>query len=287
MNAPFFLALSLALGAGDDPYVRSRVDTGRVNDDSAHCLWWNKTELTFHQNDRGNPETTGETEFDATRAALSEWQGAFDACGSIQLKEGVRVADRNIILYRDRYCGDVAAESDSCWSELSCQNKHDCWDGNRGTIALTTTTYDTRSGEIIDADVEMNAASFVFTTVDSPRCTAGIYNQSCVATDVQNTITHELGHAFGLDHTTAPGSTMNDSAPAGEISKRTLDSGTRQFVCDVYPKGMPPRDCVIQPVAMELGEKSGCAVAGTGSVLGLLGAWVVVRIGRRRRDVRG
>jgi uncharacterized protein (TIGR03382 family) len=128
----------------------------------------------------------------------------------------------------------------------------------------------------------------VFTTVDSPPCVYDKYapdfgfNQSCVATDVQNTLTHELGHAFGLDHTTYAGSTMNATAPAGETSKRSLDQGTSQFICDVYPKGAPARDCVISTVDQELGQKAGCSATsaapfGAFAVLG----WALMR--RRRK----
>ncbi len=296
MSSALFLTLALSLGAGNDPYVRSRVDTGVAHDPNAHCLWWNRQDnpLIFHQNDQGNPETTGDSEFDAARRSIEVWQMASETCGHLQIQEGIRLADRkigfvtgaadnrNIILYRQTLCQGLVRTTNPCWSALDCQNKYDCWDGQRGTIALTTTTYDVKTGEIMDADIEMNAASFVFTTVDAPPCVDRNYHQGCVATDVENTITHELGHALGLDHTGALGSTMNPSAPPGELSKRSLDPGTHQFVCDVYPRGAPPRDCVIEPLEEQLGKSASCNAVGGSSFLLALTAGALAVAGRRR-----
>src|SRR5207302_353838 len=64
-----------------------------------------------------------------------------------------------------------------------------------------------------------------------------------VATDIQNTVTHEFGHAMGFDHTLYPNSTMNPTAPIGETSKRIIDLGTAQGFCNVYPRGQPPLSC--------------------------------------------
>src|SRR5262249_12425102 len=69
-------------------------------------------------------------------------------------------------------------------------------DGNQD-IALTTVTYDTHTGEIFDADIEVNSAKYTLTTDDNN-----------VQTDLQSVLTHEAGHFFGLAHTTAPDATM-------------------------------------------------------------------------------
>jgi hypothetical protein len=145
---------------------------------------------------------------------------------------------------------------------------------------MTTTSYDPQTARILDADIELNARSFIFTTVDAPVCVAPNYSQSCVATDVQNAVTHEVGHLLGLGHTTTAGSTMAARADPGEITKRTLDPGTRQFVCDVYAKGKPAKSCEIVKVDLALGSRAtGCATEPLS--LTALGALLLVR--RRRR----
>src|SRR5262249_13277792 len=136
-------------------------------------------------------------------------------------------------------------QDDPCKMKDDCGNEYDCWDHQPAAIAITTTTYEPQSGRIIDADVELNAPNFTFTTVDSPPCVKPNFAQTCVATDVQNTLTHEIAHMLGLAHPTSPGSTMNPTAPPGETSKRVVDPGTAGFPCAVYPKGGVSKDCII------------------------------------------
>ncbi|MBM4381351.1 MAG: matrixin family metalloprotease, partial [Deltaproteobacteria bacterium] len=173
---------------------------------------------------------------------------------------------------------------DSCWSDADCNNRYDCWQYTAATIGLTTTTYDRKTGQIYDADMELNAANFKMTTADAPPCAAGILN-NCVSSDIQNTVTHEVGHLLGLDHAPDPQSTMFASAPTGETSKRSLDDDSRAFVCEVYPAGQDSRDCVLVPVEEALGPRASCSmVGGRGAwpwlVLGLLGAAARRRVGR-------
>ncbi len=199
----------------------------------------------------------------------------------------------NLILFRTRSCTGLVPANDSCVSSGDCNNKYDCWNKGSRTIALTTTTYEKNTGRILDADIELNAAPhsdgspiFVFTTADSPPCPPQLPppappNYNCVGTDVQNTATHEFGHSLGLDHTfwtdpaTGQSSTMSPTANVGELDKRVVDSGSRQFICMAYPKGSASRDCV-PPDA-----KSGCSSTPGAPMLIAAAAWLL-----RRRKTR-
>jgi uncharacterized protein (TIGR03382 family) len=143
----------------------------------------------------------------------------------------------------------------------TCGNVHDCWDHDTSIVALTTTSYIVSNGELVDADVEVNAASATPTIVDSPVCSPGAISTNCVANDVQNAMTHELGHLLGLAHSPDPASTMYASEPLGELSKRVLDSGSKQFVCDVYPSGQASKDCTASSPTTPT-SSSGCSSAG-------------------------
>jgi Matrixin len=289
------LALALVLGA--DPYVRTRVNT---DDPNSHCLLWENPSITFNQDlvGTGDVPDGAQSEFTAFRAAVTTWQAAASTCSSLVLTDGPRISDRkigweegspvnrNAVIFRQRDCNGVVPKGDSCWTELTCQNKHDCWDGNDGTIALTTTTYHPDTGHIFDADIEANDAHFFFTVVNSPKC-SGNPDPTCVATDVQNTMTHELGHALGLAHAPLSSSTMYATSPPGDLDKRVLDSGSQQYLCDAYPKNGIPLDCVTLRARSSLGElNSSCAAAPGGVLTGLLVAgagWTLATRRRRRR----
>lgn len=287
------LMVALALGQ-TDPYVRSRVDAGDTN---TQCLYWTARRVTWQQSTYGNPATQGETEFDAMRRSFQSWQDIFSQCGNLVLEEGPRVADRevgykreggnrNLVLFRDRDCNTVVPATDACWDDDTCANEFDCWEDDDNTIAITLTTYDERSGIIYDSDISFNAARFGFTTADGTTCFPPV-TTNCVATDVQNTATHEIGHFIGLDHTRATGSTMNPSAPPGEVSKRSIDTGSHDFVCAVYPKGQASQACLHPAAEEELGPKAstGCAATGPGALLPALAAWALWLLRRRRDEV--
>ncbi|MDC0715067.1 matrixin family metalloprotease [Stigmatella sp. ncwal1] len=295
------LLLTLSLGQTLDPYVRSRVEAG---DPSTQCLFWTVPRITWNQSTRGNPGTLpAGSEFAAVRRAFQSWQEVFSSCGNIAFEEGPRVDDRdvgyvskgenrNLVLFRTRQCtvGSLVPAEDPCWKDDVCGNVYDCWSNGNETIAVTLTTYDENTGIIYDSDIELNAGVFSFTTADGPRCTPPII-QGCVATDIQNTMTHEIGHLVGLDHTDAPNSTMNPRAPPGETSKRTIDAGSRSFVCEAYPKAGVSQNCLHLTTDPTLGRKApgagsgGCASAGAEAWLPALAGWALLWA-RRRKEPR-
>jgi uncharacterized protein (TIGR03382 family) len=251
----------------------------------------------------GNPATPDSPPgavFAAVTRSWQTWQAIMNDCGSLTITEGPFTQDRtigynqsspnnnaNVVLFRQRTCNPpLVQQTDPCHTDSTCGNTWDCWEHDSNIIGLTTTTYDKNSGKILDADIELNGQAadvqtgFKFTTVDLPpafRCPIGQTAYTCVAADIQNTATHEFGHALGLDHTgyTPPdglgGSTMSPTASTGDLSKRRVDTGSRQFVCDVYPKSRAARDCTTGTNTPA--QNSGCSAAPEGPmlVLALLG----------------
>lgn len=113
-------------------------------------------------------------------------------------------------------------------------------------LALTSVTFDVRDGVIVDADIEMNSANFTFASGDDPSPGA--------LQDLENTLTHEVGHFLGLDHArpeTHVGegqyvdATMADSSGPGETMKRDLLEDDIAGVCAIYPADAPdaPSSC--------------------------------------------
>jgi hypothetical protein len=261
------LALAMLLSQ----YARSRA----TDDVDATCLYWLETSvIEYRQSVLGNPETPGENEFTAINRSFSTWQEQLLTCGSVSFKEGPRTASRsvgyavdggneNLVIFRQKACTLVAPATDACWAAGACGNAFDCWEHSAAAIAITTTSFHPTAGRVYDSDVELNKPGYVFSTVDAPVCTGGRYSTACVATDLQNTLTHEAGHVLGLAHVGVTGSTMNARADPGELSKRVLDQGSKDFVCDVYPRGAPSVSCVLPPLTETLGARSarGCATA--------------------------
>jgi len=116
------------------------------------------------------------------------------------------------------------------------------WTSERGhasnAYAVTYVWHDTGTGEILDADIEVNESSRRYALCpDLGGCTDG-------TVDLQNVLTHELGHYFGLAHTPDDTlATMDSVAPPGEIIKRSLATDDITGICAVYPPGALPEPC--------------------------------------------
>jgi hypothetical protein len=285
-------AAAAALVAGSTvPYIRIHT-TGGIDGggDGGHCLAWGVGTVRFHPSALGAPEL-GDAGFEAIDRSIGTWNAQMQLCGSLTLVGGQRSASRNVgfkgngtdenlIVFRTRDCLEAAPPDAPCHDDGTCGNAYDCWDFAPGVLAITVSSYDTRNGRMYDADIELNAAEHTFTTVDGPPCASGADSPSCADTDVQNTVTHELGHCLGLAHSSDPRSTMYWQAEPGEISKRVLDDGSQEFICTVYPKGQLSQDC--NGPSLDVSEvRSSCAAAPVGP-LGVLA--VAMTLLRRRRD---
>jgi hypothetical protein len=93
-------------------------------------------------------------------------------------------------------------------------------------IALTTVTFNTKTGEIYDADIEVNTHGFPFTLSD---------NLEDVQTDLLSVMTHEAGHFLGLAHAEDANATMWPNYTAGSLLPRTLAAMSSAAICEAYP----------------------------------------------------
>lgn len=92
-------------------------------------------------------------------------------------------------------------------------------------LAITSLTYDRLSGVLVDADIEINDWNNIFSA------------ESTVikgTNDLQNTLTHEMGHFMGMDHSDDHEATMFGQAPDDEEKKRSLHQDDIDGVCDLY-----------------------------------------------------
>ncbi len=288
---PLLLAvLFVAPAAGAQVYRRTVVPGKEL------CLNWLSREYVFHVDSAGSLRTPRDTEFPAIDASFDTWRTLSATCSDFTFVRGPDVSrpkvgyvlggeNENVLTFRETACQDVVPFDDPCVESETCANDYSCWEHGDLTIGLTTTTFSFNKGIILDADIEMNASQpggslgFLFTVVGSPICEF-FPSPDCVATDLQNTLTHEIGHAMGLDHVFEPLSTMEAAAPPGETNKRVIDVGTAAGFCDTYPRGLPPVQCV-EPgfPSKKLSAQSagtGCAAAPGALLPGvLLSAWAL------------
>jgi hypothetical protein len=105
--------------------------------------------------------------------------------------------------------------------------RDDKWTHNdaNNTLALTTVTFNSETGEIYDADMEINTADQRVTLTD-PVPPDGY--------DFASIVTHETGHFLGLAHSGEPRSTMYANYTPGATAMRWLTSDDVNGICEVY-----------------------------------------------------
>lgn len=174
------------------------------------------------------------------------------------------------------------------------------------TLALTTLTFDTNTGQVFDADTEIRS-DISWSVSDPPDSTPDAGTGSDVY-DLQAVMTHEIGHALGLAHTQHRDAVMSASYLPGSTPRRTLSADDAQGLCAIYPDrqtrttgtgAIASTPCDLSPGA--LGSSTcgdpvvthGCGVGSSApsrdgiwlAVLGVLGA-VAWRSLRRLRALR-
>jgi len=99
------------------------------------------------------------------------------------------------------------------------------YDDSSNTLALTTVTYDTLTGEIYDADMEIN-------THDQSLSLASTVPQG--GYDFESIVTHETGHFLGMAHSDDSLATMDAHYTPGTDRMRYLTADDIDGICSTY-----------------------------------------------------
>jgi len=152
------------------------------------------------------------------------------------------------------------------------------WPFDTTALGVTVVTVNTKTHEILDADIALNADQHEFTVIGGNGGDSDGEHD-----DIQNTVTHELGHALGLAHNPAdPESMMFPMAFSGEIKKRVPTPDDEAGLASVYP--VTAAATATGSPAPSTDPQVGCS-----SGAGALAAWLVVLMAPllfRRRAAR-
>jgi hypothetical protein len=184
---------------------------------------------------------------DAVRAALATWSAALPG---VELTVAPGECDAPGYVLRGRNLNTITVID------------HD-WPYDDGVMAVTIVTVDYQNNRIVDADIVFNAAQNHFKVLDAHSKRGGSF------ADVQNTITHELGHALGLQHVEKLDAVMYPMAYNGDVDKRDLTHDELSGLDVLYPLQADPG--------------VGCSASGAQAPLALALVWLLGRLSRGTR----
>ncbi len=257
----------VAVSPTAEAYVRTTTSSGTP-------VLWDGACAAMKLSGVENPEYPSEKLHAAFDAVVSRWEAALDHCAPLNVtladeatsKQDVGYDGTSLVRWRlSGACEDPAqADSEICHSP--------------NAAAITTVFYvdrpgDPRDGELLETDLELNGVGFQFGD-----------DGEVGRMDMQNTLSHELGHIMGLDHTCytrrggAPSfdsnqdpvpycfplsglpeaiteSTMFNFADPGESKKRSPGPDEVRAVCELYAsRPATCTDAEMPGCGCELGE---------------------------------
>lgn len=175
---------------------------------------WERKQIVFMVDSKGTKDIEGDEEFWVIEKSMETWNDVpcphpkFIYGGKIEGESPGEDNENNLIIFQDA----------DGWEHPEFMN----------AIALTTLYYTVDSGVMKKVDIEYADFLYTFTTTDDP---------SLVKTDLQNTTTHELGHALCLNDNTSKKdkeTTMYWKAESGDLDKRTLHEDDIDGLCTLY-----------------------------------------------------
>jgi hypothetical protein len=203
--------------------------------------------------DRPVGTLTNEEVLAATDAAGAIWSRAQVDCTSVETSV-IADAPRDALPGFDQQ-NNVIFRDDSWSPKTFDKNGNPLGTYEPNQLALTTVSLRTTSGVIVDADIEINA--FNHRAWEASGDMSLLLAHGSI--DLQNTLSHEMGHVLGFEHSCwdpqtgaqpldgdklvppcasnpqLAEATMAPTAPPGDITKRALHADDRDGVCDVYP----------------------------------------------------
>lgn len=210
-GAPIIVALFCMFGLSYSSYAWVSLQAG------SKAFYWRNPTVAFAIHEECHPGIHDGSDVTAVRLAFQEWE---------------KVPGSRVAFWEDT---SPSARSRTDWrsDDISLvlwdtTNESGFFTPGTGLVAITPVDFDTRTGEILDADILFNGSKPFSTDGD-----AGSF-------DIQNIATHEVGHFIGLDHSAVVGATMNPFAYTRDTRLRSLATDDKAAAATIYPVGGEP-----------------------------------------------
>lgn len=188
------LGVLFLLGSNAHAYVRTIAETG-------YPLYWSSPNISLQLNPTNSSGLSSAQVSTMISGAFQSWTNAGSSLGF-----SLNTSTSNSTSSSQDYASRVFFTSNA-------STKLDY-----GVIAVTQVYYYTTNGQVVESDMVFNDSYFQFTATPGDTGTSNkIY--------LQDVATHEAGHAYGLDHSTANRSTLVYRAFSGQYVLNEDDKG--------------------------------------------------------------